>query len=297
MRAATERSRRGAPADVCEALATHGLHAQSFSDITALPLVGRERASYRVELTNGGIVKVRRLESEAVATDLDGVLHDAPAIFTKPLFRHRRMIVEPWIEGTPLNELPCQSEYVVIAAQALADLHCADVPGLAPEIPIEPMVARFRDGLRQLVEVGELQVAEARHLEHRVHLAGDPQLSPAGLSHSDLCAENMILDRDGALHVIDNEHVGVRPYIDRDLARVRYRWPMSDVHRREFDDTYRARRQESGRPFPIRDNEDSIQRLWDAVVLVGSAALRLKAPEHLLRGTVEQLRSMAALAC
>src|SRR4030095_9232601 len=54
----------------------------------------------------------------------------------------------------------------------------------------------------------------------------DPRIAPAGIIHTDLCAENLVVDPAGIVRAVDNEALRTGP-TGFDLARFWYRWPMS----------------------------------------------------------------------
>jgi Ser/Thr protein kinase RdoA (MazF antagonist) len=67
--------------------------------------------------------------------------------------------------------------------------------------------------------------------------ADDPGVARTGVIHTDLCPENLVVDRTGALRAIDNEAIRMGPTA-LDLARVWYRWPMAADEWRTFVGAY-----------------------------------------------------------
>ena len=99
--------------------------------------------------------------------------------------------------------------------------------------------------------------------------------------HNDLCPENIVIDIGGSLRVVDNDSVKVQPK-ELDLARTRYRWPMTDAERQTFEDGYR-----------LSDTLDSYRQhfaYWTVVVLIGAAEFRLRHQLPDLEAPLRRLR-------
>jgi thiamine kinase-like enzyme len=96
--------------------------------------------------------------------------------------------------------------------------------------------------------------------------AHDPGTARAGVLHTDLCAENLVLTPSGLIRAIDNEGMRIGP-TGFDLARTWYRWRMSPEHWRLFISTYahHADAAESIAQFPF----------WQIAAVAQSACLRL----------------------
>jgi thiamine kinase-like enzyme len=92
-----------------------------------------------------------------------------------------------------------------------------------------------------------------------------PARSRWGLVHNDFCATNLSVGEDGGLFSIDNEHMA-RGFLEYDLGRVWYRWPMSESDERRFLRRYRSA-QGAGPP-------PEEQRGWRAIATLKGAHLR-----------------------
>jgi aminoglycoside phosphotransferase (APT) family kinase protein len=93
-----------------------------------------------------------------------------------------------------------------------------------------------------------------------------PARAATGVTHNDFCAENIVEDAAGALHVVDNG--GLRPgFLDFDLARCRYRWPLTAPSWNTFIIGYRRWR--------TATTSREAERFWLAAALVRSAHFRV----------------------
>jgi aminoglycoside phosphotransferase (APT) family kinase protein len=175
--------------------------------------------------------------------------------------------VERWVDGSVLASLPLQHEHVTAAADLLATLH--RFPGLRPDegLPraraVAPVGKRAGAQLRELATAGRITDAERDSLQAVVeHL---PATSAWGLTHNDFCGSNLVLAPGGSLVSIDNEHL-VRGFLAYDLARVRYRWPMSTAMAHTFERAYGADRRS--------DSSADETRAWRLVATLKGAHLR-----------------------
>ena len=117
--------------DVLQALAELGLEPCSFTPIGGYPRWRAGRVTYRVELTSGRVVKVRRVtlpcqltQAAALVRGLDDP--DLPA----PLLITGLVTIEEWVEGcrSPLIRLTARD--IDAAADLLGRMHaCTSVPG------------------------------------------------------------------------------------------------------------------------------------------------------------------------
>jgi aminoglycoside phosphotransferase (APT) family kinase protein len=235
--------------DVVQALAALGLEPRSFAPIGGYPRWRAGRVTYRVELTSGRVVKVRRVTRPGQPTQAAALVRaladpDLPA----PLVITGLVMIEDWVDGVPLAEIRVSGREIDAAADLLGRLHArTSIPGrrFRRVGPVGPLLTTTLDRIDALTERGALTRTEARRLVSEVR-RGLPERGARGPVHGDLCAENLVLASDGRVVSIDNERVRI-DFLDFDLARTWTRWPMPERWRARFERRYA----EWGRPVPV----------------------------------------------
>lgn len=238
------------------------------------------RIAYRVETECGKTIKAREFESEAVAEsicELRSVL--APA-FAPVIRRSGCIVIEEWIEGSPLSGTDERSR-LREAGSILGALHSQAIPGGKQSLSTDEWHSSARSDLVQLSEAELISTATASVLAEKLADA-DPLEAAASLIHFDYCVENMLIDRRGQLCIIDNERISIAPP-EMDLAWTFFRWPLA-ARSQSFLEGYRS----SAGSLPHAMN------FWNIVaVLLGSRVYMRCAPERvapavaLLRGYAE----------
>src|SRR5262249_22436548 len=144
------------------------------------------------------------------------------ARFAMVILRAGDLAVEEWIDGSPLDARPPRPEHLASAAAFLAALHrvCIDGIGAGRVVATATMrdaaCSHLEDLRRHALLAGETE----RHLTNTVrHLA--PAAATTGITHNDLCGENLVVDASGTLRIVDNENVAPG-FVDFDLARTWY---------------------------------------------------------------------------
>jgi hypothetical protein len=235
--------------------------------ITGLPDRTTGRATFRVVLEDGRVLKVRRLIRAAKGVRFARLLEAlASPRFPPVLALDGRVCVEPWVEGTPLSELPLRREQLREAAEILAAVHATARVGqraLGPR-PTGPLLRRTA---RRLVALGDAGALTRREVAALVEAAvrAAPARAAVGVVHTDFCAENLVQDLAGRLVVVDNEGLRV-DFLDFDLARTWYRWPMPAADWSVFLAHYTGSR----RSLP----EPGSEPFWRIAVLAKSCQLR-----------------------
>ena len=267
--------------DVVGALARIGGAPIDAEAITGLPAAGSDRATFRIVLRDGRVVKARRLrrarKAERYARIVRELAHESlPA----PLLIDGRVALEAWVDGAIVATLPPDDDRLVRAADLLGTIH-----GLHPlRRTTSTLVDSTRRRLVNLAGRGALargEVDAALHLLQQVA----PPTADFGITHNDFCAENLIEVPGGRLVLVDNEGLR-RGFLDYDVARTWYRWPMSDGAWHTFVGRYR-----SWRTGALADDHE---RFWREAAVVKSAHLR--AARHTTDAVVpiERLRALLA---
>ncbi len=201
----------------------------------------RGRATLRIALVGGTVVKARWLESSEEAARLFAVRADLDSAFAPPIAAHGRVLLESWIDGTSVAALACDAQAETIAAGAgtiLGSLHARSVQPVMAYTSTAPWRSEAERDLAALVDAGKLGGVDARALATRL-AESDPPSTTLALIHRDFCGENLVRDPRGRLWVIDNEWLMHGP-AGFDLGRTYCRWPMPGHAWKRFVASYGA---------------------------------------------------------
>ncbi len=253
--------------DIVSVLETVGLSPKAVEPITALPSLASRRATFRITLADGRLVKVRRMKGAAEArrftSTMRAVSHDRlPNI----LAASGRVVVEEWVNGTSLSKLPLSQHRLEQAADLLGSLHATTSLDGQRLLESQSTGAIRRRVERQLASVenkGAITRTERQQLLEMLD-AFAPKRAIVGLTHNDLCAENLVEDGEGRLHAIDNENMKLS-FLEFDIARTWYRWSLSEADWKSF-----LRRYEKWSAAPIAQSTT----FWRIAAVAKSADLR-----------------------
>jgi aminoglycoside phosphotransferase (APT) family kinase protein len=204
-----------------------GIEPESVEPVTGSAPWSSQPRTFRVSTTVHGDLKFRLMRHEHRAARVE-VLTEALGDPRVPALvgRHGATTVERWVEGAPMPERSPARDHVVAAADILGTLHRFRGVGrerLPHTRSLGQLRVRTTRGLDQLVERGLLSTAEATQLSRMAD--GLPAAGSWGVTHTDLGGDNLVVRPDGTVVSIDNEHL-VRGFLDFDLARTWYRWPL-----------------------------------------------------------------------
>jgi hypothetical protein len=223
-----------------EALRALGVAPVEVHEVGSFRSVSRRRRTLRAVTANGRSLKVRyssRPTRVRVAVSLRAGL--ANDWLPKILLVKRRVVVEEWIEGVSLTHLPLTEARLGFAADLLGALHATREVGrwrLPVSRRVRPLVRRAERHLARLAAAAVIDDTE-RYRITRALARFAPEHALAGLTHDDFCAENLVEDPSGRLFAVDNEHMRIG-FLEFDLARTWYRWPMSAQDWQRFEDRY-----------------------------------------------------------
>lgn len=271
---------------IAVALVRWGARARSWLRVTGPRAALDTRVAYRLELDDGRVVKARRCSDEAHARDVWQIhRHVSIPGLARIYARDGRVLIEEWVEGTPLPRADGTPEHVVAAATILACLHGAEQIGdaVARSMTVVERLAQAQRDLALLAERNALLRGQARTLRDALGRL-DPGVAATGIIHRDFCAENMVRRPDGRICVIDNEGLAVGP-LAYDLGRVWCRWPMPAAAWGLFLATYAAQR---AQVLP-----DSSLIVWKIAATARSAALRLASDPGRLQEPLTRLRELS----
>jgi aminoglycoside phosphotransferase len=256
------------PDDLAFLVGAVGVPLTSATLVTSLRARGIDRACFRLTFADGRVLKGRHVETLEQADRLQTLTGRLDRRhFPDVLERHGRAFLTEWIEGAPLGRRACTRAILETCGGLHAALH---------RIPVDarpqwrrrhgPWQTRMAAGLRILVDAARLDDAAARRAE-RLSFEFEPRAATLGMCHGDLCAENIVIARDGRVVVVDNDSLAVDAW-GYDFARTWYRWPMADAERRHYMAGY------GGAAHLAEVHTHFIH--WAITVLVEAAAFRVR---------------------
>jgi thiamine kinase-like enzyme len=272
--------------EVAAALDRAGVRIRAFRQISRMQVLDGNRVAYRIDLDSGRTIKARRVQSERIARQIFNIRRELPYAFAPAFYCYGAVLIEDWINGEDLDNEYLTDELLHCAATLLAYLHTMpDVAGHPVQEVRSTALWRVKtlEDLKEILAFGGINAKEELLLSQALERF-DPEFAMFGLVHTDFCGENMLVDRDGLLRVIDNEHFGVDA-LGYDLARTWYRWWLP-VHAWErFRSAYIAQ-------VPFADSLKAFN-FWSIVAVVRSTVLRLRKDRTRLHVPLERLRQMA----
>jgi len=221
--------------DLGKLIADLGSPLVASESLTTQPTTISRRASWRLTLEDGRVLKGRRLDSAArgaVLEYLSGLLAELPC--AKVLARRGESLLEEWVPGPSLESVAPSLDLVESIGLILGRLARASD---ASPLVVDRM--RRSDSLFQSLahSLDELRFAGALTAEACGYLlkrARDnaPETLECGLVHLDYKPQNIVMTATGPV-VIDNELIDHGP-LDMDLARTWYLWPMKSALQARF---------------------------------------------------------------
>lgn len=227
--------------DLAAMIAAIGVPVVEAVPVTTIRWLGSPRASYRVALADGRVLKGRRLRTP------DDVLRVAsisslldPGRFPPVLASRGCALLTPWISGRPLSPDAWTPEQLNVCGRVMATMHGIRIP---PDVAsLQPRglqwTERLDRWLGELVSAGAVDVAEAREIASLATLSA-PATTSTAVCHTDFCGDNIVTTLDGDLWVVDNEGLSLDAP-EFDLARTWYRWPLTPAQQRAYADGYGA---------------------------------------------------------
>jgi Ser/Thr protein kinase RdoA (MazF antagonist) len=274
--------------EVAEALRASGVEVAEVLNITGLPEPAGQRGTHRVTLAGGHTFKVRRVRRPEKASRMDELLRTlGDPHFPRPLWVSGRVVLEPWVDGLPLSGLPMTEQRIAAAAEVLGRLHSLPRLGrrrLPERATSHRPFARARRQVARLASAGFIDRDSAASLI-QILVRCAPTTALVGVTHRDFCASNLVEDYEGQIIAVDNENMRVG-FLDDDVARTWYRWPMASSAWRSFVSAYE---QASGRQVAANS-----WPFWQICAVATSAWLRLVHGMRGLETPLVVLRSLIA---
>ncbi|HEX2113117.1 MAG TPA: aminoglycoside phosphotransferase family protein [Alphaproteobacteria bacterium] len=238
----------------------------SITPITSLAAHSSRRASFRIALDNGAIVKGRRFDSSFEAERFARLTrHLAHPQIPAAIAQRGAAVIEPWTVGQSLAGKTIALAEIRALGALLASIHVAPPPaGSERDIDVARAERehRLESNIGRLVDLKRIDGDFAAQI--RAAATPVPSDIAVGLIHGDFCPENLVRT-EGGIVAVDNETLRFEA-LDYDLARTWYRWRMDGAQARAFLDGYGAQRAPDGflQHFPY----------WATCAMVDSAVFR-----------------------
>jgi thiamine kinase-like enzyme len=227
--------------DLEHLLETEGLQIVDKINISPRPSIDPPRNTLKILCSNGLTFKARRLETQLQAEKVWNLAQQLPSdTFAKIFAWHGTAFLEQWLDGITLAELSLiDPTFLRRAGEILGLFHSGFIP--IRKLPISDTSSQtILNKLSGLIQMGILSEKDAKNI-FEIANKNKPATSDFGFCHGDFCAENLILQANGQLFVIDPECLDMN-YLDHDIARTWYRWPMSQADFNMFLEGYRTYR-------------------------------------------------------
>jgi hypothetical protein len=253
--------------DLATLLRETGSAPRQVTPVTDLPSPVLGRATFRIELTDGRVVKGRRFDRPAHAESLvrlTGLL--GLECLSQVLARRAAATLEEWVPGPTVEDLPRTPDLLEACGTVLGRIHACPAPpsdlAKAPSVALRRTVAE--EQVAALERLGLVPPRLGREVRAIV-AAEAPATATAGVVHRDFAPDNVVVGPAGRPVAVDNTTLAIDLH-DFDLGRTWYRWPMTAEEWTAFAAGYRRGRSP--------DAFAAHFRFWTAAALVDAALFR-----------------------
>lgn len=271
-----------------QTLVHHAVGAELVSciPITTLPTADGLRSSFRLEFSDGLLLKGKYVQSSEIAGRIEGLLGFlSMECLPKLLGRLGKALLFEWIEGRALD-LDSRSLGIFCKwGRFQASLHSLPLPSMflaSPRNSVQEWIAWIEANLEYLKWHEMLGSSERKSLRDLV-LDQAPAFVENRLIHGDLCGENIVVGACGRSFLVDNETLRVDSP-EFDLARSWYRWPMTPSESKAYIAGYSELRSPGG----FREHST----FWKIAALSGAAAFRIRTKAPGLERPLSFLRDL-----
>lgn len=269
--------------EIERALDRYGLPPRRLDLVSPLGEKKGVRLAYLAEAYDGRRVKARHFGTAEDARRHFALRDGLDAAFAPTIARFDSVVIEEWVEGTPLDTME-ERRRIEEAGALLGRLHARPLGSQAAiSVSTGKWIARSESDLQILVGCGSLATDEAARLRRELR-RHDPHTARVAVIHLDFCVENMLIDRAGHLRVIDNELLSIDP-AGLDLGRTFHRWPMPSEAWVRFIRGYRSE------ASALEPDSGGFWKI--SAALTGARVFCELSPER-LPGSIELLRRFAA---
>lgn len=205
------------------------------------PQLAGIKQTFRVRLADGSTVKARTLLTPEHATEWLALRRHVGErqYLASMIAASGQWVIEEWVRGTPLGDLPAEPADIEESAAVLAELHSLPITAsLSCRDAVDHALARIDTLLAALIDGGAIDSRVARTLLSRASDSA-PVLVHAGILHYDFCPENLVRHAGRGIVSIDHEWLQVGA-VEMDLARMLARWPLAPDEQRRFLRAYHA---------------------------------------------------------
>jgi hypothetical protein len=270
--------------DLCAMIAAIGVPVVEAVPVTTIRWSGSPRASFRLALADGHVLKGRRLRTPADVARIARLSSLLDPRYFPPVLAHRGCaLLTRWIPGRPESPETWTSARLRLCGGLQAAVHRLRVsPDIAPQQQAPDWSGRLDRWLGELVAGGAFDTRAAREI-YGLAARSAPATASIGVCHTDFCGDNIIITDAGGVCVVDNEGLTVDSH-EFDLARTWYRWPMTPVQQRAYAEGYGAH--EHSARFAAHFLH------WALLAVLDSAAYRVRARAASARVPLDRLTEL-----
>lgn len=183
-----------------------------------------EKPVYRLNFSDQSIAKLRFVSSPMRASELSQLVSfftegDISKIYSV----YQNAMFEEWIDGEDLSQSSAKGADVVEAGKILGRLHRASK--LENTQNVESVIWRIEQNLNLLTAKSFFNETDSEEIKTFAQRFA-PLTTDFGITHRDMCGENLIRKKDGKIVLIDHESMRFGP-LDQDLARTCHRWELT----------------------------------------------------------------------
>ena len=212
----------------------------TITPITARPSKTHLRSSFKIQTMNGATLKARCFATVFECNRMQSAIQLSKSKYLTEIIDHdEQVILERWVEGKSLKEIPMHIEHFQQCGNVLADIQCVTDDKLKAKNELER--SQWIEWNFSVFKASEaFDSKELDRLKKYIdkHRTDNYEI---GVIHGDFYPENLVIDESGIFMCVDNETMRIES-LDYDLARTWSHWTMHPEQANAFLKGYELKR-------------------------------------------------------